>query len=140
MNAYDIVYNLYDDYIHFDIRNLLIKSFFTYLNIFYIRHCVYITCIYANLQLRIPFSYSYIYSLDILSFFDWKFLEISNFKCIQIKTLYVFRSKIFFTFSIFLHRIKEVRVMRCATCICFLNILKQIRRQINVSGAQSSLL
>lgn len=135
MNAYidiDIVYNLYDDYIHFDIRNLLIKSFFTYLNIFYIRHCVYITCIYANLQLRIQFSYSYIYSLDILSFFDWKFLEISNFICIQIKN-------IFYVFH-FPYRIKEVRVMRCATCICFLNISKQIRRQINVSGAQSSLL
>lgn len=56
--------------------------------VFYIRHCVYITCIYANLQLRIPFSYSYIYSLDILSFFDWKFLEITNFICIQIKNIF----------------------------------------------------
>lgn len=130
--SYDIVYNLYDDYICILIFAIFELKVFSCTLVYFISDTVFISHVYMRIS---NWEYHFlivIYSLNILSFFDWKFLEISNFICIQIKN-------IFHVFH-FPHRIKEVRVMRCATCISFLNILKQIRRQINVSGAQSSLL
>lgn len=90
MNAYDIVYNLYDDYICILIFAIFELKVFSCTLVYFISDTVFISHVYMQIS---NWEYHFlivIYSLNILSFFDWKFLEISNFICIQIDPDVVF--------------------------------------------------